>query len=177
MKNTLLLALAATLSTLAAPAQISGMINRGAPTVTNAIAMGDNKLEMSYTSIRFGEGEWREILAKTERHQEFNAFAEKTPIGKVKTTCDLNAAGRQVPAGEYAMFFTAHERAGWVLNLKPAEGEAVRWRLALKDTDQKHDCMCIRLEPSAKADTCSLTIAFGNQAVTVPVSVAQTAEK
>ena len=46
----------------AAPAQISGSINRNAPVVAQSISMGENKLEVSYTAIRFGQGAWQKIL-------------------------------------------------------------------------------------------------------------------
>ena len=52
-------------------------------------------------------------------------------------------------------------------------GLSCRWRLALSDSKKKSDCLKIRLEPSAKNDTCSLSIIFGEQQVTVPVSTAQ----
>ena len=158
-----------------APAQISGMLNRGAPVVSNAITMGTNKLELSYTSIRFGQGQWQQILENVDGHEGFNKGAEKKPIGMVKTSVALMAAGKQIPAGEYAMFFTVHAQAGWVLNLKPATGDPIRWRLMLKPSAEKHDCMCINLAPTAQNDACQLTIAFGEQSVAVPVKIADAA--
>ena len=154
-------------------AQISGSINRGAPTVANVISMGDHKMELSYTAIRFGEGQWQQILENEGMHERFNQLAERRPIGSVKTTCNVVTAGKAVPAGSYKMFFTVHPQAGWILNLKPEDGDAIRWRLALTETDKMCDCMNIRLEPAAEAGTCSLTVAFGNKAVTVPVQVAE----
>ena len=167
----------ASLITCGLQAQVRGSINRGAPKVSNTIEMGGNKLHVDYTSIRFGEGGWKKIKDDASGHEAFNKFAESKPIGNVKTTCEVSAAGRKVPAGEYAMFFTVHERAGWILNLKPKDGEAIRWGMVLKDTDSKSDCLKISLEPSAEADTCSLQIAFGGQQVTVPVTVVTDAEK
>ncbi len=168
MKSFLLSGCVALLA-VAAPAQISGSINRNAPVVAHSITMGQNKLELSYTAIRFGQGEWQKILENTEGHAEFNAFAEKKPIGTVKTTMALMAAGKEVPAGEYSMFFTVNEQAGWILNLKPTTGDLIRWRLVLSPSGAKNDCLKISLDPSGQAGTCSLTVAFGAEAVTVPV--------
>jgi hypothetical protein len=176
MKLTVL-AVAALLA-CAAPAQISGSINRGAPVVTNAIALGSNKIELSYTSIRFGEGHWQQILENADRHESFNAAAEKKPLGTVKTSIAVTAAGKQIPAGEYAMYFTAFSResqSGWILNLKPAQGDPIRWRLMLKPSAEKHDCMSINLAPTSENGACKLTIAFGDQSVVVPVKVADAA--
>lgn len=163
----------AALLAAAVPAQISGSINRNAPVVAHSITMGQNKVEMSYTAIRFGQGQWQKILENTEAHAGFNEMAEKKPIGTVKTTCALMAAGKEVPAGEYTMFFSVHEQAGWILNLKPANGEAIRWRLVLTPGGANNDCLKISLDPTGTAGACSLTVAFGSEAVTVPVKVAE----
>jgi hypothetical protein len=176
MKSVIALTCAA-LMTCGLQAQISGSINRGAPKVSNAIEMGGNKLEVSYTAIRFGDGAWQKIKDSTDRHEGFNEFAAKRPIGNVKTSCDLQAAGRDVPAGDYSMFFTVSERAGWILNLKPAKGDAIRWRMALTETKSKSQCLKVSLEPSGKNGMCSLAITFGDKAVTVPVSVAAKKDK
>ena len=154
-------------------AQISGSINRGAPKVSTTIEMGGNTLAVSYTSIRFGEGSWQKIKDAEDRHERFNKFAEGKPLGSVKTSCELMAAGRKIPAGDYSMYFTVHAEAGWILNLKPAKGDAIRWRMALTETDKKTGCLKISLEPAAKSNTCSIGIAFGNQQVTVPVTTAE----
>lgn len=173
----LIVSCVAALLAVAAPAQISGSINRNAPVVAHSIAMGQNKLEISYTAIRFGQGQWQKILENTEGHADFNAFAEKKPLGSVKTTVDLMAAGKEVPAGDYSLYFTVHEQAGWILNLKPAQGEPIRWRLVLTPSDSKNECLKIGLDPTATNGTCALTVAFGSEAVTVPVRVAEKKEK
>ncbi|MEC7584190.1 MAG: hypothetical protein VYE77_07720 [Planctomycetota bacterium] len=153
-------------------AQVSGSINRGAPTMTNTIAMGDHKMEVSYTAIRFGEGQWERILDNENAHERFNQLAERRPMGSVKTSCDVITAGKSVPAGNYTMFFTVNSRSGWILNLKPEKGDTIRWRLVLTETDKKQDCMHISLSPSAEDGVCSLGVAFGSKSVTVPVRVA-----
>lgn len=155
-----------------APAQISGSINRNAAKVSQSIAMGDNKLEVNYTAIRFGKGQWQQLRENAQAHERFNANAERRPLGAVKTSVAVTAAGKQVPAGEYAMYFTLHEQAGWILNLKSAAGgEPIRWRMALQQTEHKSDCMLISLTPSAEDGKCSLSVSFGDQYVTVPVTV------
>ena len=167
------IAVCAALLAVAVPAQISGSINQNAPVVAHTISMGPAKLELSYTAIRFGQGAWQKILDDTSGHDKFNAFAEKTPLGSVKTSAPVMAAGKEVPAGEYSMFFTVHEQAGWILNLKPKTGDAIRWRLVLTPSASKNECLKISLDPTAQDGTCSLTIAFGSEGVTVPVAVKQ----
>lgn len=176
MKSVIAITCAA-LMTCGLQAQISGSINRGAPKVSNTIEMGKNKLEVSYTAIRFGDGNWQKLKDNKDRHEGFNKFAPKKPVGSVKTTCDLTAAGRTVPAGEYSMYFTLHERGLWLLNLKPDEGDAIVWGMQLKETAAKSECLKISLEPSAKNGTCSIAITFGDKAVTVPVTVATKKDK
>jgi len=172
MKSVLAIACAA-LMTCGLQAQVSGSINRGAAKVSNSIEMGGNKLSVKYTALRFGEGQWQKIKDATDRHEGFNQFAEKRPIGSVETTVDLMAAGKKIPAGKYSMFFTINERAGWILNLKPEKGEAVRWRMVLTDAAKEAKCLKIGLEPSAKNGACGLHIAFGKKHITVPVTVAK----
>lgn len=178
MKNLLIPVVAAVLACVA-PAQISGSINGNAPTVAQSITMGSNKVELTYTAIRFGQGQWQQIIENKDFHERFNAGAEKKPIGQVKLSAPITAAGKEVPAGDYAMFFTVHEQAGWILNLKPASGETIMWRMVLQPSKDKTECMSISLEPSAKDNVCSLTVRFGEQHVTVPVTVgeAKKAEK
>lgn len=172
MKSVLAFACAA-LMTCGLQAQVSGSINRGASKVTNSIEMGGNTLSVKYTALRFGEGQWQKIKDATDRHEGFNKFAERSPVGTVETSVDLMAAGKKVAAGKYKMFFTVSERAGWVLNLKPEEGKAVAWRMVLTDAPSEAKCLKIGLEPSAKNGMCSLHIAFGKQHVMVPVTAAK----
>jgi hypothetical protein len=176
MKSVIALTCAA-LMTCGLQAQLRGGINRSAAKVTNSIEMGQNKLSVSYTAIRFGEGDWQKLKDDKEGYERFNKFAASKPLGNVSTSCDLMAAGRTVPAGTYSMFFTLHERAGWVLNLKPADGDAIKWGMRLKDTTTKSACLKVSLEPSEKNDTCSIAITFGDKAVTVPVTIAAKKEK
>ena len=170
MKSVIALTCAA-LMTCGLQAQIGGSLNRNASKVSSSIEMGKNKVSVSYTAIRFGDGQWQKAKDNKEGYEGFNKFAARKPIGSVSTTCDLTAAGRTIPAGKYAMFFTLNERAGWLLNLKPAEGDAIMWRMALKDAGSKSECMKISLEPSAKDNTCSIAITFGDKMVAVPVAV------
>lgn len=171
MMKSLIALTCAALMTCGLQAQIGGSLNRNAPTVSNTISMGKNKLSVTYTSIRFGDGAWQKYKEDKDGYEGFNKFAARKPIGSVETSCDLMAAGRTIPAGKYAMFFTLHERAGWLLNLKPAEGEAIRWGMRLTDMDKKSDCLKISLEPSAKDGACAITIMFGKQSVSVPVMI------
>tara|TARA_R110002072_G_scaffold302737_3_gene488256 strand:- start:10000 stop:10536 length:537 start_codon:yes stop_codon:yes gene_type:complete len=175
MKSVIALTCAA-LMTCGLQAQVGGSLNRNAAKVSTSITMGKNKLAVSYTAIRFGKGDWQKAKDNKDGYERFNARAAKSPVGSVTTSCDLMAAGRTIPAGTYSMFFTLHERAGWLLNLKPAEGEGIMWGMKLTDSD-KSDCMKINLEPSAKDNTCAITIMFGDKSVSVPVTVKATEDK
>jgi len=172
--KTLILALSAL---LAAPAvaQVSGSINRNAPTVDHSITMNNDakdKIHVSYTAIAFGEGQWQAMKDNKDMHERFNKGAESKPIGKVSSSMPLMVAGKEVPAGDYKMFFSLHEQAGWLLNVKNDDNH-VMWRLVLSETDHNHKRMHISLTPADAADQCNLTIAFGNQMVSVPVAPAK----
>ena len=171
MKSVIALACAA-LITGSLHAQVGGSINRNAAKVTNSIEMGGNKMSVSYTALRFGKGQWQKFRDDVDMHERFNGFAKNSPIGSVETSVDLMTAGKKVPAGKYSMFFTLSERAGWVLNLKPKDGDAVKWRMVLSDAPTEAKCLKITLDPSAEDGMCSLHIAFGKQHVKVPVMVA-----
>ena len=155
-----------------ASAQVSGSINGDAPTVSSAIAFKNgSKIELSYTAIHFGKGMWMAAKEDEDKRERLNNFAPKKPIGKVSTTADLVAAGRTVPAGNYAMFFTVSERGSWILNLRPeGEGELIRWGLRLSKTDKQLSRMSISLAAGDKGDSAQLTVAFGDLAVSVPVT-------
>lgn len=172
MKSVLAFACAALLS-CGLQAQVMGSINRGAAKVTNTLEMGGNKLSVNYTALRFGKGQWQGFKDNVDMHERFNGFAAKNPIGSVETSVDLMTAGKKVPAGKYSMFFTLSERAGWVLNLKPKEGDTVKWRMVLTDAPSESKCLKVSLNPSAEDGMCSLHIAFGKQHVMVPVTVAK----
>ncbi|MFK7741856.1 MAG: DUF2911 domain-containing protein [Planctomycetota bacterium] len=171
IKSILAIATAAVLSS-GLTAQVMGSINRGAAKVSNVIEMGSHKLHVHYTAIRFGEGMWKKMKDNADMHERFNTRAESSPLGSVETNCDVQVAGKMVPAGKYSMFFTVHADHGWILNLKPAKGDTIRWGMKLSEgKDTK--CMKISLEPSEKNGMCSLSIAFGDMRVTVPVMVAE----
>lgn len=171
MKSVIALTCAA-LMTCGLQAQIGGSLNRNAAKVTNTIEMGKNKLSVSYTAIRFGDGNWQKTQENKDGYERFNKFAAGKPIGSVTTSCDLMAAGKTIAAGKYSMFFTLHESGLWLLNLKPAEGDTIMWGMRLKDTAAKSSCMKISLEPADKDNTCSIAITFGDKSVSVPVTVA-----
>lgn len=161
-----------------AAAQVSGSINRDAPTVTNSIAFADgSKITIDYKAIHFGQGAWLErfeaMKGDEQRLERFNKGAAAAPIGTVTTSMPCTVAGRQVPAGSFDMFFTVSARAGWVLNLKDkgnAEAPAIQWRLALKETDSQETRLKIALTAGEAANQAQVSVAFGQQAVSVPVA-------
>ncbi len=157
-------------------AQVGGSINSNAPTVSQSIEFSDeSKLALSYTAIHFGEGQWMNATENEQLRERINGAAQRRPMGSVHTSIPLVAAGRKVPAGEYDMYFTLHERGAWLLNLKPKGddgGDPIVWRLALKETEHKHTRMHIALGAAAEANEALLTIAFGNMGVHVPLKPA-----
>ena len=166
-----------TLVLLAVPvvAQVKGSINRDAPTVTRSIQFKNSgALTVKYTAIHFGEGAWRGIIKNTGSHERFNKGAENRPIGSIKTTVVATASGREIPVGNYDLFFTVNERSGFILNLKnkgDSEAKSIRWRMAMTETMTKNTRFDISLNPGAKAGSCSITIAFGQKSVTVPLKL------
>jgi hypothetical protein len=172
MQRLTLAALGMALAASAAPAQVMGQINQDAPTVSSSIKFKDGgELSLSYTAIHFGEGQWQERMKASP--DRLNSFAPTRPLGKVSTTLDVTSAGKTIPAGEYAMFFTIHQPSGsWVLNLKPAgdeDAEPIRWGLRLTESGQQRKRLYIGLTAADKADEALITVAFGDQTVSVPV--------
>lgn len=171
-----ILALCAMLGALAAPAiaQVSGSINRNVPTLSQGFHINndaEDKIELTYKAIAFGEGQWQKLKDNKDMHERFNAGAERRPIGTVSSTMACKVAGKEVPAGEYKMFFTLHEQAGWILNVKNDDNH-VMWRMAMTETDHNHTRLHISLTPGESANECHMMIAFGNQMVKVPVGPA-----
>jgi hypothetical protein len=171
------------LAVLAVPAvaQVRGSINRDAPTVSRSVSFKNAaSLSVSYTAIRFGEGAWQGILKNTKGHEGFNKFAANKPIGSIKTSVTATASGREIPAGHYDLFFTVHEQAGFILNLKNKDDEnakPIRWRMAMSDTDSKSDRFSINLEPGSKAGSCTIAFSFGKKSVSVPLKLGAAKKK
>lgn len=166
------------LSLLALPltAQVSGSIKRDAPTVENTIKFADGEsLTMSYTAIRFGEGQWMAYLERKDAYERFNQGAMARPIGSVTASCDLQVGQNAVPAGEYDMYFSLHEQAGWLLNLrkKGGEGDPILWRVVTVDSEQ--DCSRIRfdLTPGEAGDTAHINLMFGKMKMAKLVDVSR----
>ena len=164
-----------------ASAQISGSINRDAPSVSSSISFKNNsKLSVSYTAIHFGEGQWQSILKNTRRHERFNSGAARRPLGSITTNCGVTASGKEIPAGSYSMFFTVHESAGWIMNLKNKAddaAEAIRWRMVMTETKSDNKRFKVAVSPGAETGTASITISFGKKSVSVPLKVSAPAEQ
>ena len=109
------------LAVLVAPtmAQARGSINRDAPSVTRTINFknGDS-VSTTFKAIRFGKGQWQSVLKNKDQQEAFNARAPKIPIGSITCSAPVLASKRTIPAGKYDLYFTVHERFGWILNLK-----------------------------------------------------------
>lgn len=159
---------------LAAPsmAQVSGSINRDAPTVSRSIKLKNGtSISASYVAIHFGEGKWQGALKNERMRERLNNMAPKKPIGSIETNVDV-VASKPIPAGKYDLFFTVHEQFGWILNLKNQKSDAVI-RFGMKMQEKKTGSrFSLSVDPGDKGDEASITIAFGGKAVTVPVKVA-----
>jgi len=158
------------------PAQISGSINRDAPSASSGVEFANkSKISVKYTAIHFGEGQWQSILKNTRRHERFNSGAVRRPLGSITTNCGVTASGKEIPAGDYKMFFTVHEGAGWVLNLKnnaDDAAEAIRWRMVMTDTKTANKRFKVAVNPGADTGTATISISFGTKSVSVPLKVA-----
>jgi len=171
MKKLIPLAIAA-LAALPISAQVGGSVNVGAPKVMSGIQMGDAKMSVEYTAIRFADGQWQKTKDNKARYEAFNRRAEASPMGTVKTTAPMSCSGRNIAAGEYKLFFSLHDQYGWMVNLKN-EDNAYMWRLDTKETDEKRERMHIALTPGKANDMAHFTMAFGNQTMTVNVTPAK----
>jgi len=173
MKCLSVIAFALTL-TLPATAQLMGAINSDAPTVTSGIEFKDGgKVSIRYTAIHFGEGAWLKQKDDANARERLNQLAPQRPLGKVDVSMDVVVAGKTVPAGSYAMFFTIHESGTWVLNLRPEgedDAELIRWGLRLKESEHKYSRLTVAIAAGDAADSASVMVAFGNERVVVPVT-------
>ncbi|MEM7203147.1 MAG: hypothetical protein AAF628_22995 [Planctomycetota bacterium] len=164
------LGLAATL-----PAQVMGSINTDAPTVRAAIEFANGaEIELSYTAVRFGSGEWLGALADAERQAAFNARAEQRPIGEVKTTRSLIVAGNVVPASTYDLYFTVEGDDGWKVNLRrqgDPDAVAIFWRLHPKGEGPAAPRLQLGLTAGAEATAAVFLLAFGERWARVPFVV------
>lgn len=179
MKTTSI-ALALSLLASAATAQVSGSINRDAPTVMRAVKFKNGSMmKVNYTAIHFGEGAWQKVLKNADSHERFNKMAARRPIGTIETSVPISASNKNIAAGKYDMFFTVHPQAGWILNLKDKSNEKnkVMWRMAMTDTKSNNTRFSVNLNPGAKSGTCDIVIAFGSKTVTVPLKAGAKKEK
>lgn len=181
MKNVVSFALGLALFAAPAAAQIQGGINRDAPVLEKSITFASKaKLELSYTAIHFGEGQWQGLLEAKDKHERFNEGAMKAPIGSVETSATVYAAGREIPAGQYSMFFSLHKDAGWLLNLKSKgddDAKPIQWRLVMSDSQEACKRMQFSLNAGDAKNQASLTIAFGKKQVKVPLSLEKPVQK
>lgn len=181
MKHALSITLGLALCAAPAATQISGSINRGAPVIENSIKFANEvELEVKYTAIHFGEGKWQGMLENKDSHERFNRTAMAKPIGSVETSTTVYASGREIPEGEYDMFFSLHEKAGWLLNLKKQGDDAaepIQWRMVLSDSEENCKRIRFNLNAGDKKDEAVLTIAFGKKKVSVPVMTKKPEQK
>jgi hypothetical protein len=137
MNKLLSLALAAA---LCAPAfaQVSGMINQGAPTMSQTLTAGGAKIQLDYTSIAWGRGEmFTKAMDKADgadARKGINELSKKKPIGSFSTSVDVTIGTLKIPAGEYKIGFTITENLDWEINFMGKE--TLTMKLPLMDNKE-----------------------------------------
>lgn len=161
-----LLAASLLLALLAAPAsaQLAGGNNRSAPTVTQKVTFfGDAGIGIEYRAINFAKGAFLERLkGNAEFRARINELAPRSPLGKVTVARGVAIGGHAVAAGTYSLYFLVGDEMGWTMVLAPAEGEAVKVPLALKEVDRLSKRLELSLGARESDEEAGLTIAFGN---------------
>src|SRR5262252_7241201 len=130
-------------ASLPALAQVMGSSNRNAPKITESIAFGGDKgdtIEIAYTSITWGEGQWAAQLAddatKAATRERINGNAQKTPMGSLKCSAAILLGTQKVAAGTYKLEFLHDDSYKWQLVLAVDAG-TVTCPLEMKTVDDE----------------------------------------
>ena len=164
MNRFLSLALAAA---LCAPAfaQQSGMINQGAPTVSQTVTAGGAKFQFDYTSIAWGRGDaFNKAMDKADgadARKAINELAKKKPIGSFSTSVDVMVGTLKVPAGEYKVGFTINESCEWEINFMGKE--TLTMTLPLKDNKEMPQKRLLCCLYAGEEKGAGVYIAFGEK--------------
>lgn len=156
-------------------AQVMGSPNANAPTLTKTFAFHEaGKLTIEYKAITMAEGTTLERIKNEPQMRDMvNRRASKSPIGHIEVTGDLTLAGKKLPAGKHAMFFTYGENGKWSINFQPkadgAEAAPISIEIPLVDAPAPTTRLVIDLIPVEEATTLHLGISFGKQTARMPV--------
>lgn len=155
-------------------AQRSGSSNRNAPTITQTIAFGKDTIELSYTSITWGEGQWAAKLAdeatKAAARANINANAEKTPLGTLKVAMPITIGTTKVAAGTYKLAFVLDDNYKWQI-LLTADQTKLNVALDLKNVDEESKRLRVALRAGEKDFTAELAVGFGKSRGTLPIAI------
>ncbi len=155
-------------------AQRMGSSNRFAATVGQTIAFGDKTIELSYTAITWGGGQWAAQLAdegaRAGMRDAINKSAEKTPLGTLKLSTGIAIGETKVAAGTYKVAFTIDEKFTWQVSLI-GEAATVTLPLTLKTVEDDQKRLALGIRAGEKDFTAELLIAFGKSRCVLPVTL------
>jgi len=155
-------------------AQVMGSSNRNAPKITQSIAFGGDTIEIVYTSITWGEGQWAAQLAddatKAATRTRINGNAEKTPMGSLKCSAAIQIGSQKVAAGSYKLEFLLDEAYKWQLVLVGDAGN-VTCPLEMKTVDEERKRLHVGLGAGEKDFTAELAIGFGKSRCKLPIGL------
>jgi hypothetical protein len=164
MKNLFSIAL---VTALCAPAfaQKQGMSNSNAPTITQTITVGNNKISLDYTSITWAEGKtMAAILDKAggaDARKALNARGPKAPLGSFTTSADVMCGDLAIPAGDYKVFFTITEELAWQINFQ-GKDKTLTTNMNITNAGE-HESKRLLLCLHAADDNAGVYVAFGKQ--------------
>jgi hypothetical protein len=171
MAGASLLALAVALP---AVAQVMGSSNNNAPKITQSIAFGSDTIEISYTSITWGGGQWATQLAdestRAATRARINASAEKKPMGALKCSSAIVVGTQKVAAGSYKLEFLLDEACKWQLVLVGETG-TVTCPLDLKEGTEESKRLRVGVRAGEKDFTAELVVGFGKSRGILPVTL------
>lgn len=160
-------------ASLPALAQVMGSSNRNAPKITQTIAFKDDTIEVVYTSITWGEGQWAAQLAdeatKAATRERINGNAQKTPMGSLKCSAALQLGAQKVAAGSYKLEFLLDEGYHWQLVLV-GDAATVTCPLEMKTVEEERKRLHVGLGAGEKDFTAELAIGFGKSRCKLPVT-------
>ena len=164
MKNLLSIAL---LTALCAPvfAQKSGMSNQNAPTITQTITAGNNKISLDYTSITWADGKTMSaVLDKAggaDARKSLNARGPKSPLASFTTSTDVTCGDLAIPAGDYKVFFTITEELAWQINFQ-GKDKTLTTNMTISNAGE-HESKRLLLCLHAVDENAGVYVAFGKQ--------------
>jgi hypothetical protein len=160
-------------ASLPALAQVMGSSNRNAPKIGQTIAFGGDTIELNYTSITWGEGQWAAQLAdegtKAATRERINGNATKTPMGSLKCSAAIVIGTQKVAAGSYKLAFTLDDAFHWQLVLI-GDAATVTCPLEMKSVEEERKRLHVGLGAGERDFTAEIAIGFGKSRCKLPVT-------